>query len=57
MGTDAAPLPQNVPNWHRDIVRVCENIPIVLVGNKAGCESFDPAVGQVYRSTEGGFRV
>ena len=26
---------QNVPNWHRDIVRVCENIPIVLVGNKA----------------------
>ena len=27
---------QNVPNWHRDIVRVCENIPIVLVGNKAG---------------------
>ena len=24
----------NVPNWHRDIVRVCENIPIVLVGNK-----------------------
>mmetsp|Transcript_2621 Transcript_2621/g.2872 ORF Transcript_2621/g.2872 Transcript_2621/m.2872 type:complete len:119 (-) Transcript_2621:53-409(-) len=21
-------------NWHRDIVRVCENIPIVLVGNK-----------------------
>ena len=27
---------QNVPNWHRDIVRVCENIPIVLVGNKVG---------------------
>eukprot|EP01138_Halocafeteria_seosinensis_P003639 gb/GECG01003718.1/.p1 GENE.gb/GECG01003718.1/~~gb/GECG01003718.1/.p1 ORF type:complete len:160 (+),score=19.82 gb/GECG01003718.1/:1-480(+) len=26
---------KNVPNWHRDIVRVCENIPIVLVGNKA----------------------
>ena len=25
---------KNVPNWHRDIVRVCENIPIVLVGNK-----------------------
>merc|ERR1719330_1297752 len=24
----------NVPNWHRDIVRVCEDIPIVLVGNK-----------------------
>merc|ERR1712076_87755 len=25
---------KNVPNWHRDIVRVCENIPIVLTGNK-----------------------
>merc|ERR1712228_867997 len=25
---------KNVPNWHRDIGRVCENIPIVLVGNK-----------------------
>ena len=33
-----AVLSQNVPNWHRDIVRVCENIPIVLVGNKAGRE-------------------
>ncbi|KAJ5871259.1 uncharacterized protein N7529_003612 [Penicillium soppii] len=25
---------KNVPNWHRDLVRVCENIPIVLAGNK-----------------------
>lgn len=25
---------KNVPNWHRDLVRVCEGIPIVLVGNK-----------------------
>ena len=25
---------KNVPNWHRDLVRVCENIPIVLCGNK-----------------------
>lgn len=25
---------KNVSNWHRDLVRVCENIPIVLVGNK-----------------------
>lgn len=25
---------QNVPNWHRDLVRVCENIPMVLCGNK-----------------------
>ena len=25
---------KNVQNWHRDLIRVCENIPIVLVGNK-----------------------
>ena len=25
---------KNVPRWHRDIIRVCENIPIVLIGNK-----------------------
>eukprot|EP00918_Siedleckia_nematoides_P099548 GHVU01217714.1.p2 GENE.GHVU01217714.1~~GHVU01217714.1.p2 ORF type:complete len:127 (-),score=22.11 GHVU01217714.1:642-1022(-) len=25
---------KNVPNWYRDIVRVCDSIPIVLVGNK-----------------------
>jgi len=25
---------KNVPNWHRDVTRVCENIPIVLCGNK-----------------------
>ncbi|KAJ2680976.1 GTP-binding nuclear protein gsp1/Ran [Coemansia spiralis] len=25
---------KNVPNWHRDLVRVCENVPIVLCGNK-----------------------
>lgn len=25
---------KNVPEWYKDIVRVCENIPIVLVGNK-----------------------
>ena len=25
---------KNVPNWHRDLVRVCENIPMVLCGNK-----------------------
>ena len=25
---------KHVPNWHRDLTRVCENIPIVLVGNK-----------------------
>ena len=25
---------KNVPNWHRDLVRVCTDIPVVLVGNK-----------------------
>ena len=25
---------KNVPNWHRDLTRVCENIPVVLCGNK-----------------------
>lgn len=25
---------KNVPNWHRDLIRVCEGIPIVLCGNK-----------------------
>jgi GTP-binding nuclear protein Ran len=25
---------RNVSSWHRDLVRVCPNIPIVLVGNK-----------------------
>ena len=25
---------KNVPNWHRDITRVCKDIPIVLCGNK-----------------------
>ncbi|KAM2968102.1 hypothetical protein FF1_028283 [Malus domestica] len=25
---------KNVSTWHRDLCRVCENIPIVLCGNK-----------------------
>lgn len=24
----------NVPKWYKDLTRVCENIPVVLVGNK-----------------------
>jgi GTP-binding nuclear protein Ran len=28
------PTYTNVGNWHRDLVRVCDDIPIVLVGNK-----------------------
>ena len=25
---------KSVTNWHRDLTRVCDNIPIALVGNK-----------------------
>jgi GTP-binding nuclear protein Ran len=25
---------KNVPKWYKDLTRVCENVPIVLVGNK-----------------------
>ncbi|OMJ84790.1 hypothetical protein SteCoe_14045 [Stentor coeruleus] len=25
---------KNIPKWHRDLTRICDNIPIVLVGNK-----------------------
>jgi GTP-binding nuclear protein Ran len=25
---------KNVPTWHKDVVRVCDNIPMVIVGNK-----------------------
>ncbi|KAB0347239.1 hypothetical protein FD754_012096 [Muntiacus muntjak] len=32
---------KNVPNWHRDLVRVCENIPIVLCGNKKNLQYYD----------------
>lgn len=29
---------KSVPSWHRDLVRVCDNIPIVLCGNKVDVE-------------------
>lgn len=29
---------KSVPHWHKDLVRVCENIPIVLCGNKIDCK-------------------
>ena len=25
---------KNVPKWYKDLVRVCDQIPMVLVGNK-----------------------
>ena len=35
---------KNVPNWHRDIVRVCETIPIVLCGNKVRPQPNSPGL-------------
>jgi len=29
---------KNVPHWYKDLIRVCENIPIVLCGNKVDCK-------------------
>jgi len=29
---------KSVPHWHKDLVRVCEDIPIVLCGNKVDCK-------------------
>jgi len=29
---------KSVPIWHKDLQRVCENIPIVLCGNKVDCK-------------------
>ncbi|KAJ6373099.1 hypothetical protein OIU76_027436 [Salix suchowensis] len=33
---------KNVPTWHRDLCRVCENIPIVLCGNKVDVKNRQP---------------
>merc|ERR1712230_92802 len=38
---------KNVPNWHRDLMRVCENIPIVLVGNKVDVKERKVKVKQI----------
>ncbi len=24
---------KNVPKWHKDLTRICDSIPIILVGN------------------------
>eukprot|EP00465_Bigelowiella_longifila_P013126 CAMPEP_0185264090 /NCGR_PEP_ID=MMETSP1359-20130426/18717_1 /TAXON_ID=552665 /ORGANISM="Bigelowiella longifila, Strain CCMP242" /LENGTH=213 /DNA_ID=CAMNT_0027852187 /DNA_START=8 /DNA_END=649 /DNA_ORIENTATION=- len=29
---------KNVPQWHKDLYRVCDNIPMVLCGNKVDCK-------------------
>jgi GTP-binding nuclear protein Ran len=38
---------KNVPNWHRDIVRVCDDIPVVLVGNKVDVKSRKVKASQI----------
>jgi len=38
---------RSVPNWHRDLERVCENIPIVLCGNKVDVKERKVKVGQI----------
>ncbi|CAI0444462.1 unnamed protein product [Linum tenue] len=38
---------KNVPMWHRDLCRVCENIPIVLCGNKVDVKNMHVKSKQV----------
>jgi len=38
---------KNVPVWYRDLQRVCENIPIVLVGNKVDVKERKVKVKQI----------
>ena len=38
---------KNVPTWHRDLSRVCENIPIVLCGNKVDVKNRQVKAKQV----------
>lgn len=55
---------KNVPTWHRDLCRVCENIPIVLCGNKVDVKnrqvkpkqvrSSGAAAAQQWHSSSGG---
>ena len=38
---------KNVPMWYRDLVRVCPNIPLVLVGNKVDIKERKVKVKQI----------
>jgi len=38
---------KNVANWHRDLVRVCEGIPIVLCGNKVDIKDRKVKIKQI----------
>ena len=40
-----------MPNWHRDLTRVCENIPIVLTGNKVEIKDNRKVKAKQIRST------
>jgi GTPase SAR1 family protein len=43
---------KNVSNWYRDVVRVCENIPIVLVGNKVDCRGNERTIEKWHAEKE-----
>eukprot|EP00695_Tsukubamonas_globosa_P002386 TRINITY_DN350_c0_g1_i2.p1 TRINITY_DN350_c0_g1~~TRINITY_DN350_c0_g1_i2.p1 ORF type:complete len:175 (+),score=40.06 TRINITY_DN350_c0_g1_i2:70-594(+) len=45
---------KNVPNWHRDIVRVCENIPSCFAATRS---TFRTARSRPSRSTSTGRRI
>ena len=36
---------KNVPKWHKDLTRICENIPMVLVGNKVDVKDRKSSTG------------
>jgi GTP-binding nuclear protein Ran len=38
---------KSVPNWHRDLQRVCSDIPIVLVGNKVDVKARKVKASQI----------
>lgn len=38
---------KNVPTWHRNLCRVCENIPVVLCGNKVDVKNRQVEAKQV----------
>jgi len=38
---------ENVPNWLKNLERVCENIPIVICGNKCDCDVTDRKVKDI----------
>lgn len=38
---------KNVPKWHKDLTRICENIPLVLVGNKVDAKDRKMKASQI----------